>query len=401
MPSDPFLPHQRLPVGARAWPVVPTRRFELNAIGRLIGSILLLSLLIAIACDEDGNPQAPPLGPQIKTVYSLSKNPNPSQNPNLGLQSNDVFDIMIASSGRTWVSNQGGVSRFNGTAGDGAFDRSNGLPNPKSRAMLEYGGIIWVATAGGGVGRYDLANGTWSTLDSDSGLVSDNVSDIAVDARNNRLYFGTDAGVSIYRNDNSIAMRLRWSKFTRTEGLLDNLVSAITINETPRGWEFWYGPKVEYQILPPDRMELHGITTVREGLAQPIRYTTVNSGLLESNVNDIYYDSTATADRYWVAFATKGLAEVDVSGSAWVYYTTEDGLPSDVIYSITKVGDVIWVGTQNGVARQLPDGGFRGYGKSGGLQADRVRKVYSDRADRLWLGFIDGGAALVSPASAE
>jgi ligand-binding sensor domain-containing protein len=63
----------------------------------------------------------------------------------------------------------------------------------------------------------------------------------------------------------------------------------------------------------------------------------------------------------------------------------------------------LWVGTQNGVARQVSEGAFRGYGHSGGLPSDRVRKLYVDpnNSDRLYLGMIDGGGALVIPSTAE
>jgi ligand-binding sensor domain-containing protein len=68
-----------------------------------------------------------------------------------------------------------------------------------------------------------------------------------------------------------------------------------------------------------------------------------------------------------------------------------------VVYSIAKVGDVLWVGTQSGVAEMKSDGKFQGYGMSGGLPGDRVRRVYSDDPNELWTGYIDRGAALLDP----
>jgi ligand-binding sensor domain-containing protein len=125
----------------------------------------------------------------------------------------------------------------------------------------------------------------------------------------------------------------------------------------------------------------------------------VNSGLLEPNVNDIFYD--ADTDLFWVAFSTRGLAVVDVDASMWTYFNMRNGLPSNVVYSVTKVGETIWVGTQNGVARQLGDGNFRGYGRSGGLPGDRVRRLYSNDSNSLWAALIENGAVELDPASAQ
>jgi ligand-binding sensor domain-containing protein len=153
------------------------------------------------------------------------------------------------------------------------------------------------------------------------------------------------------------------------------------------------------EMIPDGDEDLYGITVVREGfVVYEIYYTMGETGLLEANVNDIVYDETR--DLFWVAFATKGLASVDVEGSTWSYYSTEDGLPSNVVYSIALVDDVVWVGTQGGVAQKL-NGKFQGYGRSGGLPADRVRKVYSDKPSNLWAGFVNSGVALLKPGSAE
>lgn len=128
-------------------------------------------------------------------------------------------------------------------------------------------------------------------------------------------------------------------------------------------------------------------------------FTEVTTDFPDPNVNDVFYDETN--DLFYIAFSTEGLGVVDVGESTWRFYTMDDGLPSNVVYSITEVGGVIWVGTQDGIARQMTDGSFRSYNRSGGIPADRVRRVYSDSPDRLWLGLVEAGAALVDPNRAE
>jgi hypothetical protein len=128
-------------------------------------------------------------------------------------------------------------------------------------------------------------------------------------------------------------------------------------------------------------------------------YTVLNSAIPGPNINDIFYDSAANL--FWVATATNGICSIDVTNARWANYTLENNLPSNVVYSLTPLGGSLWVGTQNGLARESSPGMFQWYNRGGGLQADRVRVVYTDDGQRLWLGFIDGGAARVDPNRAE
>lgn len=371
----------------------------MSSFTRLIGFALLLAVFAVVACDDDGKPSPPDPPPQIKVVQTFRFNPNPADTVT-GLQSDSVFDILVDSQDRTWVATESGVSRFIDKQGDGVFNQNNVLPNPKCRALLEHNGKIWIGTWGGGVGIHDIGSDTWTKLNSDSGLVNDMVSDIA--AVGDSVFIATNGGVSIYTDDDQLAMRDRWETIGDEPGELRMplgmpLVSSVEIAHRPTRMEMWYGPRME-EMIPPGDEDLYGITVMREGLALPIYYTMVNSGLLEAFVTDIFYDEIA--DLFWVSFATKGLASVDVDGSTWSYYGTADGLPSEVVYSATVVDDVVWIGTQRGIAQKL-NGTFQGYGRSGGLPSDRVRKVYSDTPSRLWAGFIDAGAARLDPNSAQ
>jgi hypothetical protein len=98
-------------------------------------------------------------------------------------------------------------------------------------------------------------------------------------------------------------------------------------------------------------------------------FTTLSSDLPEPNINDVLYDKDN--DLFWLAFSTRGLAKLDVANSTWQFFTTNDGLPSDVIFSIVMIDGVIWVATQNGIARHFGDGTFRGYNRGAGLPANR------------------------------
>ena len=107
-----------------------------------------------------------------------------------------------------------------------------------------------------------------------------------------------------------------------------------------------------------------------------------------------------------MATSTKGVSHVNVQNSSWTTFTTVNGLPSNIVYSVTRAaapggGSTIWVATQNGVARLQSNGAWQGYNSGGGLSHDRVRVVYSPDGTALWIGYVNGGAARLNPASAE
>ncbi len=127
--------------------------------------------------------------------------------------------------------------------------------------------------------------------------------------------------------------------------------------------------------------------------------TPVDSDLPGLDMNDIFYD--VDTGLFWLAFATKGIGVVDLGASTWQFYTTTHGLPSNQVYSLAKVNGVMWVATQKGIARQVGSGSWRSYNSGAGLRADRVRRVYSDNPDRIWLSYIEAGAGVVDPRTAE
>lgn len=351
------------------------------------------SLVFAAACEEDTTVTPPPLPPQIAhgPWYTYTVATQNGQVVQTGLQEDDVFDMLVRSDNTVWIGNQGGLAVYpdlNSTRRSEGYDEVSGLSNPKVRRIVELNDQIWVATWGGGVNMYDVATDTWTVFRAGGNrLTNDQVSDIC--AHNGLLYFGTNDGVSIYNPTANT-----WQRFRRSDGLLVPFVSAVEVVTTTGGQELrWYGPSVEYG-LSASQLGTVGVTLHRPTMGVS-KFTVLNSDLAEPNVNDIFYD--ADDDVTYLCMATKGIARVDLNTSTWTYETRQDGLPSDVTYSIAKVGNNLWVATQNGIARQNDDGSWQGYNRSGGLKADRVRRVYTDDPSRLWLAYIQDGAGRVRP----
>ena len=167
-------------------------------------AVLALGLLASVACNNSTNlPPAPAPPKQIGTSVSYTKTVN-SKGETTGLPSNEVYSFLTISTGEFWVGTNAGVARFaninTNTLGPGDIvNEISGLPHPEVRCMAEYSGRVFVGTWGGGIGVYNIANNSWAQIrPGTTGLVDGFISGMAVSPDEDRIYFSTNNGVSIY-----------------------------------------------------------------------------------------------------------------------------------------------------------------------------------------------------------
>ncbi len=340
--------------------------------------IIFIALIAAMAavfvsCKEDNGIQAPPTPPQLSlTRYTRSS----------GLPNDDVYDILTDSQGRTWVTTNFGVGLIeNNTVRK--FLQADGLIHLNCRSVVEFDGKIWIGTWGGGVAIYD--NGTWSSIGTSDGLVSGYIYDIAVD--DTSLWFATDGGgVSQYNPVTGKFVKYveqsppnKWT--AGKKGIFDDMViSAVSMGVGADGSpEVWFGSEAD------------GITVWHPLASNATYYVKSSAGLPASSINDIFYD--AVSNKFWVSFSMDGLASMDIATGTWTHYLMSDGLPSETVYSIAQDSSgTIWVGTNGGIAK-LEGSRFEGFTTANGLPEARVRRVYVDPENHVWMGFVEGGVA--------
>lgn len=360
------------------------------------------------ACDDD--PSGPP-PPEPPAQIALSKY---YVQGSTGLASNEVTSFLVVSNGELWIGTAAGVSRYPSTSASARtgdiINGVNGLPHPQVRSMVEYSGKVYVGTWGGGLGVYDLTAGTWSQIrPTPSGLSDGFVAGISPSPTEDRLYLATNNGVFIYDPGASSFTHVETVDqilLDRDAGIVEpplstaekealamsRLVSSVEVTENAGLVERWYGPRVEVRTSDTQDPWL-GVLISKPSTT--FRYTKENSGLVESNVNDIFYDPVRST--YWLAYVSTGISEVNVTARTWTHHTLVEGLPSNTIYAITRAQDntsnntVIWAATQAGLAK-LVGNTWHSYGVAGGLPSERIRSLYSDDGQRLWAGFVDAGA---------
>lgn len=359
---------------------------------KLVGLALGLAALFSGCGDDPPVVPVPEKPGQVNTSVTYANASN-------SLPSSDVYAILAVSNGELWIGTLAGVARYpdvgSGTHGaDKIVNEVNGLPHPQVRSMAEIDGKVYVGTWGGGLGVYDIAGNAWTQIrPATTGLTDGFISELAASPTEDKLYMSTNDGVFIYTPSSNTFAHFstvdvpdNYIRFFEVERF-QQTVSSLEIVDDAGIMQRWYGPRTDARYEEADA-EFLGIT-VSKSASAAFKYTTVSSGLVEPNVNDIYYDTVRQT--YWVSYVSKGISEVNLTDKTWTSNTLVQGLPSNTVYSVTRAGGTIWAATQNGLAKLVGDH-WQAYGRSGGLPSDRIRRVYSDDGQRLWVGTIDGGA---------
>jgi len=378
---------------------------------KLVGVALIFAAFLP-ACNDDPNLPPPPEKPaQIKTSVAYPYSTD-DKGHLTGLPSNDVYSMLAVSNGEFWIGTMAGVARYpNLTSGTHVavdpgkpetsrwiINEVNGLPHPQVRAMVEKSGNVYVGTWGGGLGIYDIANDSWRQIrPGATGLTNGFIADMAVAGTENMIYLATNDGVFIYDGGNSFTHFSTVDVNEQDPTMFDvarfqQTVSSLEVVDEAGLVQRWYGPRTDSRY-ESSAAEFLGIT-VSKSVSTEFKYTSLNSGLVEPNVNDIYYDSVRQT--WWVSYVSQGISEVNLTDKTWTSNTLVEGLPSNTVYSVTRAGNggagtTLWAATQHGLAR-LDGKHWVAFGRSGGLPSDRIRKVYSDDGNRLWVGTIDAGA---------
>lgn len=159
------------------------------------------------------------------------------------------------------------------------------------------------------------AQGVFTNYTTDDGLANNVVNCVKVDSKDN-LYFGTNAGLSIFdQNDN-------WKTITTADGLIDNVIKAIHVTD-------------------------EGIMCIGTDLGISIgdgttfkNYTTAD-GIGNNRIEAITEDGIGQ-----FYFATKGGFAILDKDKNWSSYGTAEGLPFGGVKDIeVQASNLIWLAT--------------------------------------------------------
>ena len=334
-----------------------------------------------------------------------------------GLAGNSVYAIAPAGNGALWVATDGGLSRFE-EEGIQVLSTKDGLPrNVVTRVAMAPDGSVWftcplsdstsISSAGDTLCHYDGRSVT--RYGREQGLGALIMGGLHVDAdgtvwagaggNNGRGLWSTTPVTGVWRSEGD-----RFTKLDASAGLSDLRVGAIgrgpdgrlwvatenlarlfdgrssetvlipglalTTHSTPNG-DIWvgtragafrwnerllnswteangYGGRVHTITVAPDGVTWFGTSRGlwRSEAADSPPVPVVKRGLLSGSVWSLFYDRDGLL---WIG-TDNGVARFD--GAAWSLLGESDGLPGMIIYAIQQAADgAMWFGTDGGLVR--------------------------------------------------
>lgn len=242
---------------------------------------------------------------------------------------------------------------------------AQGLPSTDFYGIArDRDGYVWIAT-GDGLARYDgLEMRVWrhDPADPDS-LPGNNVQFVHVDARDRVWVAVENGGLSVLDPERR---RFRHFRQAGHPEMGSDDVWAIA----SRGGEIWFG-NYEGGL---HRMAADGsITHFGHDDADP-------DSLPSDTIMSLVFDQDGTL---WIG-TLQGLARFD---GRRIRRVAVPGAASPMLYSVSRVGDTLWVGAEHGVFSRGPDGRWRQPAWSPMFERpNALLKIARDRDGAYWLG---------------
>ncbi|HPH95292.1 MAG TPA: hypothetical protein PKW33_10910 [Anaerolineaceae bacterium] len=237
----------------------------------------------------------------------------------------EVSEIELAADGKIWVTTApwgaGRLCQFDPASKTCPVD----LRDPDGEAIFgldltEDGSPVYVTEQG----VFQLKDGQIQAFKDDSVLLASNFVDAFAAAADGRLWVGTDYGIQLM---DPAAPETRWETFRSDDnpGLGGNWANDIAVADDGTTW-----------------------FAITNGNAS--RY---KDGTWSSYEPLRSYDTVTVDDenRAWFGDSGKGIAVLNADGSPAFNLTTADGLPSDNVMALLAQDDVVWIGTDSGLAR--------------------------------------------------
>lgn len=335
-----------------------------------------------------------------------------------GLAHDEINKIVHDSRGFLWFCTADGLSRFDGYRFTN-YGVKDGLKQQFITHLLESrrSGAYWVATQGGGVGRFDPIGRTAGAADGKlfaSYPVGDepatNIVNVLYEDRAGHIWAGTNGGLFRLAPDEGVG-----AAFRRVELgvplLLDRTVEVFSLIEDREG-SLWIGTLHGLSRRLPDNRMLHyalessptkvvssfliddaerlwfgyqnGLIVLKPELAAQAGSGVGSGGGSPWRVLNKRAATTANSRREPVHLpATAGEAS---------WFTTADGLPDNNVLALQRSSDGrVFIGTRRGGLSVFDGERFRNYASAQGL-SNTINALAEDHDGNVWAGTQSSGA---------
>lgn len=326
--------------------------------------------------------------------------------------SNIVRCILKDIEGNMWFGTHSGIYRFRDRSFS-TFDKMSGPGNAFIFEIFQRGEDLFVCSENNGIYKY--SQGYFKKYGAADGLPS-NVSRSGGVDKKGRVFFETDGGVFEFKNERfyrvPVSKRIRAPHYK----LFCDKDNVVWLGGTTGISTFSYnasgGIDTTFMELPTnsDEFTTTDICEDEEGYKWLCAY---QAGLYKIKGNTIedygkklgltitdFISVRMTAKTMFVA-TLNGLIAIDRKTNSYKFIKSEDGLISDIIYSIgfAKNKTILWVGTNIGISAlnvsEFEKNGtlkITSYGKNQGFAGIECNTngVYEDNKGAVWFGTING-----------
>ena len=322
---------------------------------------------------------------------------------------------MLADGDTLWVGTSGGVIRYLPGQDDyRLYDNRSGLLANGVFRIAKLNGKLAVGTYGGGLAVMMDDTPSWKLYNIPEGMGDAFAYDM-IQAANGDIWVATWSGANRIRGGNLDDPR-SWDLFTvgNTDGGLPN-DWVYSIREGFNGdiwlategglarfndgiWHNWthadglgadyaeVKDRIDFRNDPATQSNHHARQKVEQGLAD------VSVAYNPNYVVALLVDRTG---HVWCGTWGAGLSRFD--GESWHTYTTDDGLPSNHVFSLFEdANGVVWAGTGQGVSR-FENHVFTNYGVADGLVSSSVFAMAQSGDGSTWIGSYGGVTRYLDP----
>lgn len=294
---------------------------------------------------------------------------------------------LFAAGKRLWVGTERGLGEFNGTRFR-ALGESHGLPPIQMTCIIEdVAGAVWIGTVAGTLRL--LPDGLVS-FDLGDGLSALRAHGLALDASGDMTVTVGDYSVNTFDGD-----RFHTVRPAIPEMLVCSWMSRCSFRDragdwwlmTAEGMHRWIGARAGDLAKRP----AHRIYTTEDGLPDNL----VVSG---------FEDRSA---RVWAGTDKGGLAFWQRERDEWHRLTEAEGLPPLRFqgrransFAEDRTG-VVWIGFDEGAAARFRNGRLEWFGPDDGVPSGAITALHVDASGRLWMASTQGGLRRVEDPGAD
>jgi serine/threonine protein kinase/ligand-binding sensor domain-containing protein len=317
-----------------AAPARGQKRWVLFAVGALLLGLLLAGGVLIVPSLIDGEPSPTAVSEEVATTGAASQaqaTPTAESRPAAVPSSAESGQVDYPSG---WTS----------------YDNGNFV-----RALAHQGDALW-AGGDGGLVRWDLTDGSYTTLGRPDGLASSRINDLLVDDAG-VLWIATDAGISHYDGE-------AFTTYSEADGLDSDWIQTLFQDEAGGLWAGSRGGErglnhfdgTRWGAPPPDFLPL-----------LPVEYP--NLKVMGGNEDAGYF----------AGLEDEGLLRFE--GESWFLLTEADGLPAGGVLDALMTGDSLWVSYEEAVVRfDLATGDAQT------IKQENIHAIHQTTDGKLWFG---------------